>query len=299
MLQYQLFDLIPVARDMVFDSMHDVVLVLDTRNRIVDFNPVAQLIIKKLSKTNIGQPVTEVLEDYPDLLKQISLSCDEPISFQIAREEMIYSYHSRITPVMNKKNRLIGKTIVLSDITEQVLLLDKLKTLAMLDGLTKILNRRHFLDLCIRELCLAKKNGRSVSVIMMDLDHFKQINDTYGHEAGDITLKTATEVCRKSLRAFDLFGRYGGDEFVVFLPETSFATAYQMAERLRKNIEDISIKLDESLITVTASFGIASVEKVGNVKLDELLKKADEALYRAKEAGRNCVAKIELVTQGV
>jgi len=289
LFQYRLFDLIPVARDKVFDSMRDGVLVLDTSDRIVDFNPTAQLIVKKLSKKDIGRPAKEVLADYPELLKQLSVNNNEQNNLQTSQGGVSYYYNSRVTPVMNDKNKLIGKTIVLNDITQQVLLHEKLSKLATLDALTNIFNRRHFLDLSNDELCHAKQSGTSISLILMDLDHFKQINDTYGHKAGDIVITTVTAVCSNNLRVTDLFGRYGGEEFVAFLPETSSEEAFQIAERLRQNIAVTRIELDDGSITVTASFGVASADKAGDIELDELLKNADEALYEAKEAGRNCV----------
>lgn len=289
LFHYQLFDLIPVARDRVFDSMRDGVLVLDTSNRVVDFNPTAQLIIKDITKKNIGNMAQDVLGDFPELLNQLSENDNDQISLKTSNGGVFYYYNSRITPVVNNKNKIIGKTIVLNDITQHVVLLEKLRTLATLDALTNIFNRRHFLDLSEKEFLLAKQYGQAISVILMDLDHFKQVNDNYGHKAGDIVIKTVVGICRNSLRVTDLFGRYGGEEFVAFLPETSSKTAFMVAERLRQNIADTRIPLDDHEIYVTASFGIASVDKIGNTDLDELLKKADEALYKAKEAGRNCV----------
>jgi diguanylate cyclase (GGDEF)-like protein len=126
-------------------------------------------------------------------------------------------------------------------------------------------------------------------VFLMDLDNFKQINDTYGHKAGDTVIKTVAGVCNNSLRVTDIFGRYGGEEFMAFLPETPSEKAFQVAERLRQNIAGTRIDLDNNSIYVTASIGVACVEKAGNIGLDELLKNADEALYEAKKAGRNCV----------
>lgn len=289
LFQFRLFDLIPVARDKVFDSMRDGVLVLDASDRIIDFNPTAQLIMRELSKKDIGLPATEVLADYPVLLNQLSANYSDLVNIQISHDGVSYYYNSSITPVLNNRNKLIGKTIVLNDITQHVVLLDRLRKLATLDGLTNISNRRHFMDLCNNELCLARQYGQPISVILMDLDHFKQINDTYGHKAGDIVIKTVTGICNSSLRVTDIFGRYGGEEFVAFLPETTSGKAVQIAERLRQNIVSTRIELENNSIFVTASFGVASVDKAGNIDLDELLKKADEALYEAKEAGRNCV----------
>jgi len=123
----------------------------------------------------------------------------------------------------------------------------------------------------------------------MDIDHFKKINDTYGHKAGDYTLKTVVDACRKCLREHDIFGRYGGEELTIFLPETSAEVALEVVEHLREKIAGTRLSLDHAEVAVTASFGVAGVERAGDVELDDLLKKADQALYRAKEAGRNRV----------
>ena len=157
------------------------------------------------------------------------------------------------------------------------------------DNLTKIFNRSYFLELSQEELSRAKRYKLPVSIIIMDIDHFKRVNDTYGHKAGDLALQTVVGVCKEALRAHDLFGRYGGEEFVVFLPETPPEMALSVAERLRKNVSCSPALLDNYKINVTASFGVFGVENAEGVELDDLLKNADHALYKAKSLGRNCV----------
>lgn len=169
------------------------------------------------------------------------------------------------------------------------MLLDKLRIMATIDNLTKIYNRSHFFELCKKEIDRAKRYGRPISLILMDIDHFKMINDTYGHKAGDYTLKAVVDVCRNYLRIHDIFGRYGGEEFIIFLPETPSKVALEVAERLRKKIAGMCISLESAEVAVTASFGVVGIEKAGDVELEELFKNADHALYRAKEAGRNRV----------
>jgi len=160
--------------------------------------------------------------------------------------------------------------------------------LARRDGLTGICNREHFVDQAQRVLAYGARSDRGVCLILFDLDHFKTVNDTYGHAAGDEVLRRAVDVCRRALHACDVFGRLGGEEFAVLLPDCSPAQARARAEQLRLSIAATSATQARPHLTVTASFGIAGTMQCG-FELHRLLVVADAALYRAKRAGRNCV----------
>jgi len=289
LFRYQMLEIAPIARDLLFEGMRDGVLVLDRLNRVVDYNHTAQKIIKDLSADRIGCPVQDVLQAYPNLLNQILCDPEKQAELQIFQGDRCYYYNFRIWPIVDRRNQLLGKTIILIDTTEQVMLLEKLRTMATVDSLTGVFNRRHFIELCGKEIDRAKRSGRSISLIIMDLDHFKEINDTYGHEAGDYTLKVVAQTCRNCLRSNDIFGRYGGEEFTICLPETPSDTALEVAERLRRKIAGMTLVVDNTEFKVTASFGVIGVQETEDVELDDLLKKADRALYRSKEAGRNRV----------
>ncbi|HWV18237.1 MAG TPA: GGDEF domain-containing protein [Rhodocyclaceae bacterium] len=160
--------------------------------------------------------------------------------------------------------------------------------LARLDSLTEAYNRRTFIELAERELGRCRRHGRSISLLIFDLDYFKRINDTHGHMAGDEVLCRVKEVVEDCLRSADLLARYGGEEFVVLMPETDPAGALRLAERLRLAIAAIPMQGD---MPVTASLGVAGTTKVDEAcTLDGLLDEADKALYAAKAAGRNRVA---------
>lgn len=160
--------------------------------------------------------------------------------------------------------------------------------LAMLDSLTEAYNRRTFIDLAERELQRSLRNGKPLSLMVLDLDHFKQINDIHGHQAGDSVLRQVKHTADQCLRAADTFARYGGEEFVVLLPETGREGAFNLAERLRSAIAESRA---ECGVPVSACIGVVSLLKVnGSVTLAELLAKADAAMYQAKSAGRNRVA---------
>lgn len=164
--------------------------------------------------------------------------------------------------------------------------------LSRIDGLTGIANRPHFIDEAGRALENSRRLHQEVCVVLCDLDHFKTINDRYGHPTGDFVLKQSVAACRAHLRASDLFGRFGGEEFCILLPGCSLADARQRCERLRCAIAALPAQGGSIVPHVSASFGVASTGSSG-YDLRQLLAHADAALYRAKNAGRNCVVLYE------
>jgi diguanylate cyclase (GGDEF)-like protein len=159
---------------------------------------------------------------------------------------------------------------------------------ALTDQLTGLANRRHFDDHFARALAGVDRNGDSVSLIVVDVDFFKRVNDSYGHAAGDAVLKAVAAAIRDSARAVDLCARYGGEELVVVLPKTSLAAACDVAERLRQAVARKVVRMEGREITVTASFGVATYPESAHAH-DAVFPAADRALYRAKAEGRNCV----------
>lgn len=164
---------------------------------------------------------------------------------------------------------------------------EKLKVLASTDFLTGINNRGSFMNLAQKYFDIAKRNNTSLEILSLDLDHFKSINDTYGHEAGDKVLIEFTNTVKRLLRDSDVFGRTGGEEFCIILQNTSPEGSYVFAERLRQSVEDTKIEYEGKSIKVTVSIGMAAMDKEENIK--DLIKKSDVALYKAKESGRNKV----------
>ena len=165
----------------------------------------------------------------------------------------------------------------------------KLKRMATVDELTMISNRRHFFDLAKREVALARRNGSQSTLLMLDVDHFKSINDTHGHDIGDMVLQKLAYFCQELVRAEDVFARLGGEEFVVLMPNSDEAEGLDVAERLRRRVEELKLVVTESLsLTITVSIGVASVT-FREHSLREVLKHADQAMYQAKNRGRNCV----------
>lgn len=170
----------------------------------------------------------------------------------------------------------------------------ELTTLATQDPLTGVDNRRNFLQKGEKELLRAERYGYPVAFLMIDIDHFKTINDTLGHYAGDVVLENVANICTNTLRDVDIFGRMGGEEFAVVLPETDLERGLITAERLRAAVENALWSIDGQMVSCTISLGIAQAGEAANLNLGDLMKKADIALYLAKEGGRNkCVCSPE------
>ena len=177
---------------------------------------------------------------------------------------------------------------ILREISERKRIEDELRFHATMDNLTLSYNRRYFLILADREFRRCLRLQRPIAAMMLDLDHFKAINDTHGHAAGDLVLRAVADSAKSNLREIDLFGRFGGEEFAVILPETDLETALVIAERLRAGVEAVRVVSEADEIRVTVSVGVTE-SKGGAADVASLLKRADRALYAAKASGRNRV----------
>jgi diguanylate cyclase (GGDEF)-like protein/PAS domain S-box-containing protein len=194
------------------------------------------------------------------------------------------------TPIYDSidKSHTWGLCGISYDITERKFLEDELKRQARIDYLTGVNNRRHFMEQAEQELNRSLRYKNPLCIFMMDIDFFKKINDSHGHKAGDTVLKKLTEVSQETLRVVDIIGRMGGEEFAILLPETNKDEAVDVAERLRIAIGDAKVTLENDLfLHFTVSIGVAAL--ASNNDLDVLLNLADQALYEAKESGRNKV----------
>jgi diguanylate cyclase (GGDEF)-like protein/PAS domain S-box-containing protein len=190
---------------------------------------------------------------------------------------------------MYQDEEKLGVVVVFRDISSQKQMKRQLEHLATHDGLTGLKNRRELENKFKAELERAKRYNHCLSVLMTDIDHFKKVNDNYGHLAGDMVLIHFSQVLKKMTRQIDIVGRYGGEEFMIVLPETSQKSAIEVAERLRSYIAEKPIPIQrKQSISITASFGVATYQH-GEQTTSQLMEAADQALYRAKEQGRNRV----------
>jgi diguanylate cyclase (GGDEF)-like protein len=170
---------------------------------------------------------------------------------------------------------------------KNLVLFEEVKSLAIRDGLTGLYNYRHFWEMLVHEVELSRRYGKPLSMLFLDLDNFKVINDTLGHPQGDVVLKTLATYLKSAVRHADVVCRYGGEEFVLLLPHTAPGQAMLLAERLRQKISELTIPLPNRDLQFTVSIGVAGL--TDNMTGADLLDTADAALYRAKEAGRNKV----------
>jgi len=163
------------------------------------------------------------------------------------------------------------------------------------DGLTGLWNHRVIVERLSEEMIRAHRDGTPLSVILADIDHFKKVNDTFGHLAGDLVLKEIGRVLSRTLRPYDRVGRYGGEEFLMILPNCGMESALLRAEQLRMAVQSAQIMEGETLVQVTASFGVASDFPL-HYEAETVIRATDAALYRAKSCGRNCVVLAEMNT---
>lgn len=168
-------------------------------------------------------------------------------------------------------------------------LYERTKRLSITDGLTKVFNHRYFQEQLKREVSRSTRHGGELSLVLLDIDHFKRFNDTYGHQQGDIVLRELAQVLQGSIRSCDVLARYGGEEFAIIMPDCPKKVCANAAERLRKAIETHDISGQEEVLKVTISMGVSSVKEDKIETPAELISGADQALYRAKENGRNRV----------
>ena len=186
------------------------------------------------------------------------------------------------------KGKAVRMTGVNWDVTKKRLLEENLRNLATTDPLTGASNRRHFMTRGAEEFTRSKRYGTPTTMITLDIDHFKKINDTYGHPVGDEVLKALVAICKDTVRTTDIFARMGGEEFTAILPETDLEDGIKTAERLRVAVEESRVAVDDGTIQYTVSLGVSQLHN-DDVSMEDLMRRADSALYLAKDSGRNRV----------
>ncbi|WP_062051930.1 diguanylate cyclase [Bacillus sp. JCM 19034] len=285
----RMFMVMPIAKDAIFNSINDGVMVLDDCKRLIEFNQACQRMFPRLNKSMYGME----LDTFWVEISEVSI----PTSFQtsvrsqeihLSNNESKRIYQARISP-LQEANIGKGSLIIFTDITELKLLQVKLEYQAYNDELTQIFNRRAFFEKSEEMIGLAQKESLPFTVILMDIDHFKEVNDRYGHYVGDQLLVHVVKVCQAQLAEDILFARYGGEEFVLALQGYPAKESAIIANRIRKSVELRPLENADGVISVTISCGVAEVEENNSETLAQLLNRADKALYKAKRAGRNQV----------
>jgi diguanylate cyclase (GGDEF)-like protein len=289
-LKYRLLDILPLARDVIIEGMDDGFLVLDNRNQIIDFNLSLKRMLPEIRKNSLGLDAVAVLSGYPVLLDQIRESSTEPVELRVSTATETIYYRAKLAPLVDSRGMQVGKVVTLHDYSHVKSLVQKLEELAQIDGLTGVYNRRHFIELATTEMYRLQRFGGAISLIMLDVDHFKRINDSHGHAAGDAALTMVVNSLRVKLRQSDIIGRFGGEEFFIMLPQTDPKAAAIVTERLRAALERQQFDYEGSEIRLTASFGITGVVSPAWSPLEDLIRCADKATYEAKSMGGNRIA---------
>lgn len=273
-LRHQVLSVLPLARDLVFDSIAEGVIVLDTRGRIIDFNQPAQRFFPQLGPALLGADCTQLAagEDFAAAIqtRESFIHPDRHLQLEIRRH-----------PLNDPQSRRQGTALLISDVTEKMRLLAELREHASIDALTGCCNRRHLVERAEHEVTRALRHQRPLALIILDVDDFKIINDQRGHLGGDDTLRQLAQQLRSRLRSSDILGRYGGDEFVIVLPETGGASALRIAQSL---VEHCAAQCDIGL-----SMGVAGLDTT-LPSFTDLLRSADQALYDAKTQGKRRVS---------
>ncbi|HJV34311.1 diguanylate cyclase [Geomonas sp.] len=191
-------------------------------------------------------------------------------------------------PIRDEQGAIVSIFITVQDVTEYVMYEYKLVEMSRLDPMTKLLNRSHLELVLQEEMDRARRYGKTLSVLMIDIDFFKRVNDTYGHILGDQVIMRIASILKETVRRIDVVGRYGGEEFCCVLPETSAENARMLAERLREVVAQSELEVGGERLKVTISLGVAEQATEGQT-LDQLIQAADDALYASKRNGRNMV----------
>ena len=304
----QLFDLIPIARHTVMEHIPEMVFVVDAHDRVLDANPVAQKALGKSLDEIIGKDPLEVFRAWPQLInrflttdqthEEIQIPGDPPRTLEIV-----------ISPLYNQFRKLEGRIIVAHDMTEHKWLENDLKYAnealikqleeinklreelqeqAIRDPLTNAYNRRYLSEFLDKEVARAERENTPVTIVIMDMDNFKQFNDSYGHKCGDVILQVVTKFLVEHSRRGDVVCRYGGEEFVILMPNVSLEIGFERAEMWRQDFSESVIDYEDMKLSATFSAGVATFPRHGATG-DAILQAADKALYRSKDAGKNKV----------
>jgi len=281
LLDYQKIEVISIATLTAMEHIKEGFILVDKDNKYLSSNPAAEKMLPGITNLAKGELIYSA-EGWPEEFK---IDGNETVDFSTTGDSRFF--RAAISPVFDKDQVQIAIIILIADITENVNFVKELEMAAYTDALTGLYNRKHFMELAKADIQRAARLEQILYMSMLDFDFFKNINDTYGHTAGDLVLKTAAEIIRKNIRSYDLLCRYGGEEFIILFIVKDEKEVFDVAERIRKDIKKCVMKYEGQDLQITCSIGLARFQK--DDTLEDSIKKADEALYTAKNAGRDQV----------
>ena len=283
--KHHFLDILPLAYEAAITEMDVGVIVLDAPGRVSHLNPAAEKVTGVTEDRAIGADAAQI---FP-VLSPFWNSTQEHTEIAVPHGKEEHTYQITQSAILQRKNKLVGHVITLNDITERVKLHQQIEILSVTDPLTSALNRRALVLYGEQEIQRAHRYHRNLTLILLDVDDFKRINDTYGHPSGDYVLKTIVQVIRKIIRETDFVFRYGGDEFIVLLLETEVNEALEPANRIHEELERLSVDAEQDIASqIQVSLGITGLS--ANDNLEKMLQRTDQALYQAKAAGKGQTA---------
>ena len=278
LLEYQKIEVITMATVIAMENIKEGFVLVDDKNNYLSSNPAARKMFPDISNLSRGKSILSIV-NWPDELKNIE---NDFVEFSINNGEKPKYFKASLSPVYLEDKSFIARIFLFMDITDNINLMKELEKAAYVDALTGIYNRKHFVELADAEIKRAIRMNQAVYVAMLDIDFFKKVNDTLGHDAGDIVLKEIAGIIQKTIRSYDLFGRFGGEEFIILFTVTDEQEAYNTAERIRKNIEQNVINYEDNELRLTASIGMARL--INDRPFQNAIRNSDEALYKAKNS---------------
>lgn len=301
------FDAVPIAREMLIEHLQDGVIVVDLEHRIVDINAQGRS-LTNLKSSCLGRSLHLALADFPELLSNYDDGLETPFGLWLNAQPLLY-VTIQISPLSDYQGQIHGRLLILHDITKRYqaevelrqandrlqnqleeieFLQASLKIQVRQDQLTGLFNRHYLNEILPETLRKAEQGDYPIVFVMFDIDHFKLINDTFGHRVGDLVLKSFSQILRQQIEADDIPFRLGGEEFLVVFPKLSLHVGQQRAEAICRAFETSAVLWSDTEVKTTVSGGVAIFPDQGTND-DDLLHAADLALYAAKKAGRNRV----------
>jgi len=292
-LKYDFLEVKTLARETIFENSSDGMMLLDMNYLIMDYNRAAQQFFSALNISLHNCNFEDILGNQKEMIYIFKSETPQDFKFYQGGQERFFEISTSIIRDFN--GRSTGILIFIRDITENKKMQKKLEILAIMDELSGLYNRRQFVKLTQREFEQTRRQNNMFSVLMIDIDNFKSINDAKGHAAGDAVIRKIGKIMNDSFRKTDFCGRLGGEEFAVTLPNTCVDDAKLVAEQFRKKIEETQVAYDNVGINFSVSIGVASYFREAQI-VDEILKCADEAMYESKARGKNCTTVKKLTT---
>jgi diguanylate cyclase (GGDEF)-like protein len=259
------------------------IVLTDRTGQVVLVNPATEPLLEKDTEELVRGGLHGLFDDPPWIAARLSAAGKRAVTDTLHYKGRVLSV--QLARIRNERDEPIGSAALIRDITQQHRLQERLRNQSLTDPLTGLHNRRHFDESLHAEFARAKRYASPLALVFFDIDHFKRINDEHGHEQGDRILQAVAEAARNAFRDIDILCRYGGEEFTVLMPEVDVTQACKQAEWARKTLEELRV----DGLQVTCSFGVAHYAGSGCPDAGTLLKRADSALYEAKQSGRNQV----------